>query len=84
MAQLYAELRRREHMAAGSTVGRGTAVNWSSCFRTPAVVLREWVDYYRLPLFASAEYESAMDAVCERLGVTEGCLLRHLGGEELV
>ncbi|GGY20705.1 GMC family oxidoreductase [Paludibacterium paludis] len=55
----------------GRTVGGGTTVNWTSCFRTPADTLRHWRDVHGLseltddalaPFFARAE---------ARLGVTD-------------
>ncbi|CAN8270478.1 unnamed protein product [Cochlearia groenlandica] len=58
---------------AGSTVGGGSAVNWSACIKTPKRVLRDWSEVENIPLFASEEYVSAMEVVCERLGVTENC-----------
>ncbi|KAD7477912.1 hypothetical protein E3N88_01048 [Mikania micrantha] len=46
---------------AGSTVGGGSAVNWSACIKTPPAVLKEWVKDYKMNLYNTHEYISAMD-----------------------
>ncbi|CAI9271261.1 unnamed protein product [Lactuca saligna] len=56
---------------AGTGVGGGSAINWSGCIKTPQSVRKEWAEDYNIKLYESHEYTSAMNKVCERIGVTE-------------
>jgi len=55
-------------LLAGSCLGGGTVVNYSTSFRTPDNVREEWASH-GVPVFASDEYTQSLDAVVERLGV---------------
>lgn len=55
---------------AGSCVGGGTVVNWSTSLRTPAQVLDEWQRLHGLSGLAGPDYERGLDSIEARLGVT--------------
>jgi choline dehydrogenase-like flavoprotein len=57
-------------LLAGSCLGGGTVVNYSTSFRTPEEVRAEWAGY-GVPAFTSDEYTASLDAVWERLGVNQ-------------
>ena len=57
-------------LLAGSCLGGGTTVNYTTSFRTPGDVREEWASH-GVPAFASDEYGRSLDAVCERLGVNQ-------------
>jgi long-chain-alcohol oxidase len=57
-------------LLAGRCLGGGTTVNYTTSFRTPDDVRREWASH-GVPGFTSDEYTHALDAVCERLGVNQ-------------
>ncbi|CAI9118134.1 OLC1v1019658C1 [Oldenlandia corymbosa var. corymbosa] len=58
---------------AGSTVGGGSAINWSACIKTPDSVRQEWANDHQISWYSSPEYSAAMEKVSERIGVTEKC-----------
>ncbi|RDX72990.1 Long-chain-alcohol oxidase FAO4A, partial [Mucuna pruriens] len=54
---------------AGSTVGGGSAINWSASIKTPQHVCKEWCEKHGLELFESELYRQALGAVCEKMEV---------------
>src|SRR5581483_11863610 len=55
-------------LLAGSALGGGTVVNYSTSFRTPDDVREEWASH-GVAAFAADEYTQSIDAVVQRLGV---------------
>lgn len=55
-------------LVAGEGLGGSTVVNYSTSFRTPDHVRKEWAGL-GVPQFATEEYTASLDAVCARLGV---------------
>lgn len=54
---------------AGSTLGGGTVVNYTTSFKTPPHVLRQWREVSGVDAFASGEFDESLDEVSARLGV---------------
>jgi long-chain-alcohol oxidase len=57
-------------LLAGSCLGGGTVINYSTSFRTPDAVREEWADH-GVHAFRDREYGESLDAVCDRLGVNQ-------------
>jgi long-chain-alcohol oxidase len=55
-------------LLAGSCLGGGTVINYTTSFRTPDEVRAEWAAA-GVPWFTSKEYARSLDAVCDRLHV---------------
>jgi choline dehydrogenase-like flavoprotein len=55
-------------LLAGTALGGGTVVNYTTSFRTPDEVRGEWASH-GVPAFAGAEFDRSLDAVVDRLGV---------------
>jgi long-chain-alcohol oxidase len=73
---LYAQTLTTDDLAcriiAGSTLGGGTVVNYSTSFATPPAVLAEWAEVSGVEAFVSGEVAASLEAVAGRLGVTDG------------
>lgn len=57
-------------LLAGSTLGGGTTINYTTAYRTPDDVRRDWAAAGAAGV-DGADYDRAMDAVFERLGVND-------------
>lgn len=56
-------------LLAGSCLGGGTVVNYSTSFRTPDAVRREWDRVSGLDVFTGDEFAASLDAASRRLRV---------------
>lgn len=56
-------------IVAGSTLGGGGVVNYTTSFKTPPHVLDEWARVSGIDAFVSGEVEASLDAMSERLNV---------------
>src|SRR5262249_44043686 len=57
-------------IVAGSTLGGGTVINYTTSFKTPPHVLKDWAQVSGSDVFLSDDLHASLDAVAERLGVT--------------
>ena len=55
---------------AGSTLGGGTVVNYTTSFVTPDDVLAEWHQVSGVEAFANGEAQESLKAVAERVGIS--------------
>lgn len=55
----------------GRTVGGGTTVNWTTCFRTPQRILDHWARVHGVEGLSSEALAPHWDAVERRLGIQE-------------
>jgi choline dehydrogenase-like flavoprotein len=54
---------------AGSTLGGGTVINWTTSFRTPENILDEWAQISGLKDFTGVELQQSFEAVEQRISV---------------
>ncbi|KAI3660705.1 hypothetical protein MP638_001145 [Amoeboaphelidium occidentale] len=55
---------------AGSCIGGGSTVNWSASLKPPQYLRKEWADDLGLKVFATNDFDKAIDFVSERIGVS--------------
>jgi choline dehydrogenase-like flavoprotein len=58
---------------AGAGWGGGTAINWTNCLRTKPWVREQWAREFGLEGLDTPEFDRHLDAVWERLSVTDRC-----------
>lgn len=68
---------------AGSTWGGGGTINWSASLQTQGYVRREWAAQ-GLPFFTSAEFQTSLDRVCDRMGVSTDHIQHNVTNQKLL
>ncbi|KFY10153.1 hypothetical protein V492_05166 [Pseudogymnoascus sp. VKM F-4246] len=69
---------------AGSNWGGGGSVNWSASLKPQSYVRHEWAKDRNLPLFETAEFQDALDRVCDRMGVSTEHIEHSHGNQVLL
>ncbi|KAI9050127.1 hypothetical protein LZ554_006268 [Drepanopeziza brunnea f. sp. 'monogermtubi'] len=72
------------NIIAGATWGGGGTINWSASLQTQGFVRREWAQDRGLAFFETAEFQSCLDRVCERMGVSAAHVRHNHGNRVLV
>ena len=54
---------------AGSALGGGTLINYSTAWKTPEPRLREWAEVSGIDAFINGEIQDSLNAVADRIGI---------------
>ena len=68
---------------AASSWGGGGTVNWSASLQTQNFVRKEWAEDRGLTFFGTAEFQTCLDRVCHRMGVSTDHI-RHNHGNQAI
>src|SRR5918994_5782461 len=60
-------------LVAGTTLGGGTAINWTNCLRTRPWIREQWAKEYGLEGVDGREFDRHLDAVWTRINATGRC-----------
>ncbi|XMA08295.1 hypothetical protein WAI453_001086 [Rhynchosporium graminicola] len=71
-------------IVAGSTWGGGGTVNWSATLQTQNFVRKEWAQDRGLTFFESAEFQTCLDRVCDRMGASTEHIRHNHGNRVLL
>jgi hypothetical protein len=71
-------------VVAGSTWGGGGTVNWSASLQTQGFVRKEWAQDRGLTFFETAEFQTCLDRVCQRMGVSSDHIRHNHGNSVLL
>lgn len=69
---------------AGSCWGGGGTVNWSASLQPQNYVRKEWAQDRGLPFFETAEFQTCLDRVCHRMGVSADHIRHNHGNQVLL
>ncbi|XEU96007.1 hypothetical protein FSHL1_001292 [Fusarium sambucinum] len=69
---------------AGSCFGGGGTVNWSACLQLQNTVRDEWANERGLEFFKSSQFQSHLDSVFERMGVSNESINHNHGNQVLL
>ena len=67
---------------SGSAWGGGGTINWSASLQTQSFVRKEWADG-GLPFFTSAAFQTSLDRVCNRMGVSTEYIEHNINNKTL-
>ena len=60
-------------LMTGANLGGGSTINWTNCLRTYPWVREEWEAEHGLEGLAGPDFDRILDAVSERINVTDRC-----------
>ncbi|TVY36428.1 Long-chain-alcohol oxidase [Lachnellula subtilissima] len=69
---------------SGSSWGGGGTINWSASLQTQDYVRKEWARDRGLTFFETAEFQSCLDRVCHRMGVSADHIRHNHGNKVLL
>lgn len=71
-------------VTAGSVWGGGGTVNWSASLQTQGYVRKEWAQDRGLTFFETSEFQTCLDRVCHRMGVSADHIRHNHGNDVLL